>query len=893
MSTPLQLRYVPCSTCGGTGVLRNESAMLQCMECQGSCGWLETSTGQRLIYPLPPTVSPGKESKIPHIAGYALAGIGSVLTLTSLTSLLITSWPTLSRVFWQPDKPMALVFGMSGLITMAAIAVVERWQTSSYSLHELPDAIAELPKGSVHSLAPYMNSRVVSLLNQAAAVTLQSGRQQIDDIHLLTALFEETRIQMMLARLELDPLVVAETLHKGLGKEASRISRASFSSAVCARLYRGYQEAIAHDFPYIDLEDIVLAYLPSQDDQPDEYTKFLNDFGITRQSFSTIATWYAQEQEERRAWEFWLERGRIRPKNYMNRGWTALPTPFLDQFSTDLTLLASYGKVTSGQSRRQEVEEALTTLAGSTIRNVLFVGEPGSGTDTILTALATRMLEESVPDTMKDRRFISVDLARLLTTGENAQAHVQHMLDEVHNAGNIILAIPEIHALADSAQAQLDGSSILANALKQNDLQIVSTATFADYHRYVEQNSLLKSQLHVIELHPLSVEETIRVLEGEAGNLEAKHDLRFSYPALETAAQLAEQYLTEDVAPAGAQKLLEKAAQLALGKQTGWVNKDAVKAAVESLAHVPVTVAQGAEAEKLLNLENLLHQRVIGQSIAVHAVAEALRRARTGLSTSKRPVGSFLFVGPTGVGKTELAKALCAVYFQPENNMIRFDMSEYQEPRSIYKLIGAPADAGQTVEGGELTQAVREHPFSLLLFDEIEKAHPDVLNLFLQILDDGRVTENTGRTVNMTTCIIIATSNAGSSTISQLIKANTALEQLTPQIMQILEQQFKPEFLNRFDGVIPFEPLGMKELQGIAALMIKEIQAKATAQGITLVVTEEALQKLIEAGYNPAYGARPLRRTLEQKIEGIMANKLLKQEIHAGDTLQISPEMLD
>jgi len=893
MNSPVSLNYVPCPTCSGTGFITNENGSLQCPNCTGTCGWLETSSGQQLVYPFQLFLTGKKKGKSVLYFWYVLAVISCVITTISFASLLISAFPNLLYTFWQGGKWAQVGFGFGGLVSMLAVTNAEKLQTSIKSVDDLSATLKVMKAGEKLSLEPYLNDRIIDLLELAALQAIGRGSAQIEESDCVAALFDHPRIQMMIARLEISP----ESIHSALAPyqqpSGKKLGKTQVSPALYRRLYQACQEAISNQFPYIDLEDIVLAYLPMQKDDQDGLTSILKEVGITRQNFLTVSKWYAEEQEQRRNWEFWIERGRSRPKSYMNRGWTALPTPFLDQYSTDLTLTASMGSVSAATVRKAELDQALATLSGTTVRNVLFVGDPGTGTEVLLTAVATRMLGDNVPESLVDKRLVSLDVSRLLTAGKDGSTAMQQALDDVQNAGNVILAIPEIEALSNTNQGQLDGSSVLANALKQGSVQVVSTASFADYHRYVEQNALLKSLLQVIELHQLTVEETITLLEEEAGTLESTYTVRLSYPALENAAKLGEQYLSEDAPPAGARKLLEKAAQLAQQGGKIWVNQEGVKKAVETLTHVPVTMANGDEAEKLLNLESLLHARVVGQVNAVHAVSEALRRARTGLSNSNRPLGSFMFVGPTGVGKTELAKALCEVYFNPDHNMVRFDMSEYQEPRSIYRLIGAPAEGNQSVEGGELTQAVREHPFTLLLFDEIEKAHPDVLNLFLQMLDDGRITENTGRTVHLNTCIIIATSNAGSQLISQLLKDQIPADQLTPQILTILEKNFRPEFLNRFDGIIPFQPLNMDDLDQIASLIIKSVSEKAAAQDITLEITPEAKQKLVEQGYNPAYGARPLRRTIEQKIEGIMANALLRKEIQPGDTLRITPEMLD
>lgn len=871
--TPPVFTFVTCPACRGAG----------CPACGNNGGWLESENGQKLNFTNPGSVRAANLAWQPflYMAGTTLGAAGLILCLGLLTTL---AWPNLGETLWL-RHPASLGFGISSVLFIASVTARHRLRRSAHSFHDLAERLASHPPDQVIDLADYANSRVINLLNEAAGSTASRGGQAVEDADLFQALLRNGRTQVLIARLEVNP----HELTDGQSAFPTTTGRYPVAASALKRLLHASSSALAQNFPYLDLEDVLLSYtLPDiQDNQP--YTTFLEGHHITGQNLLAVARWYAEDEERSRLWTLWQDRGRSRPKNSMNRSWTALPTPFLDSYSTDLTLAASYGRIDNLAIYETELDAILETLATGT-SHPLLVGEPGSGTDDVLTTLATHMITGQVPPSLQDKRLVSLDLTRLLTADHDREAAVQHVLSEIQRAGNVILAIPEVQSLADATNANLDGSQTLANALKNKALQIVATASYADYHRYVEQNSLLKSQLRLIELHSLTHEETVRYLETQTARLEAKFKTIITYPALEEAAKLAERLIPEPVAPANAVQLLEKACTVP--DTSGWVRKTVVQKAAEQLTDVPVSTAAGEEAQNLLNLEQTLHKRVIGQDQAVTAVAEALRRARAGLTNGNRPLGSFLFVGPTGVGKTELAKALCEAYFGPEHEMIRFDMSEFQEPRAIYTLIGAPLEDGKGGEGGLLTKAVREHPFSLILFDELEKAHPDVLNLFLQILDDGRLTENTGRTIRFHTCIIIATSNAQSQAIGQLLDSGSSVEQLQPSILRLLEQNYRPEFLNRFDGVIPFRPLSQEQLAQIASLMVESVAIKARQQDVGLTVAPEALAKLVAAGYDPAYGARPLRRTIEQKLEGILADALLRGTIKPGDTLHITGEMI-
>lgn len=875
----IQLSQTSCPTCNGAGYLTNPEGALSCPECLGSGAWL-ASGETRLIFQPPHHLGSGLSEK----TASQLFAIGTNLTalvgLFFLWQLILASWSDPLRIFWQ-QEPAALGFGIFGVLTIIGFTAFSARRHQGQSITNLEPLLSTKP--DLIPINPYLHSRVIRLLNAAAAHAQGQNRSVVTDTDLFYALANHNRILTILARLELLP----NTLQDRFPISGLRGGKAELESSASMRILAGFQKAVEEGFTCVDLEDLFLTYLDPA--QPNQFSPTLEELGISAKKFLTVTRWYAAEAERAQAWAVWKERGRNRPKSYMNRGWTALPTPTLDQYSEDLTVAASMGMIATGFGYQKEIDSALEVLSGGKVQNVLFVGDPGSDVDELVQVIATQMTEAKVPEKLQDKRLVRLDLPRLLTAGSEPMKAMQQIVDEVAQAGNVILALPELKAIAEGNSCGLDSATVLANALQGGEIQVISTASFADYHRYLESNHSLVSNLQIIELHDLTPEEAIPILEDKASDIEFHFKVWLTYPALETAAKLAPRYLTTQATPGNAVELLETAAKNP--DPAHWVTKAAVQRAVEKLTNVPVATATGAEADKLLNLESQIHTRVIGQDQAVKAVADALRRTRAGLTSPNRPAASFLFVGPTGVGKTELAKALAANYFKSEEAMVRFDMSEYQEPSSIYQLIGNPNDSQS--EGGTLTQAVREHPFSLLLFDEIEKAHPDVLNLFLQILDDARLTENTGRVVKLQSCIIIATSNAGSKEISQLIKAGRQAKELVPTITRILENNFKPEFLNRFDSIIPFQPLDKAQLNQIAALMITSVQTKAAEQNITLTVTPEAISRLVELGYDPAYGARPLRRTIEQKLEGVLANALLNGTAKAGDTLQITADMLD
>jgi ATP-dependent Clp protease ATP-binding subunit ClpC len=882
------LQTIICPNCTGYGVLTGEDkVIITCSTCLGK--GISAQLGSTVLsFDIPALIQPVSKSshRTNHIVRVTLSLISFGLVALSLF-LIASQAKNLNELLWKQGLPHAL-FGLSGLTSMWALSHWNQRQTSKKSLHELEADLADNPP--TLNLTEYANPRIHELFEQAAYNAQQLHTPAVDEALLLLTLLEQPRISMMIARMEIPPDDFTDALRKQVGKRSTdQISLVSFTPEVRSRLFKALDQALTHQFPYLDLEDIFLAYA----EEPGIFAPLFTQYNLTKEEVYATTRWYAAEQEQRRQWTFWLERGRSRPKGFMNKAWTALPTPFLDQYSLDITSQAASGYLEGTSVRTSELERMFEVLGGTKQNNVILVGEPGVGKTTLLNSLAMRMIEENVPEILKDKRLVQLDLPALLSKKDTAEESIQKILDEVGQAGNVILSVPDAQALVGTSDSGLDAAGVFANALNQGVVQVVTAATHADYHRYIESNSALATHLTMIELKPLQPEQTLEVLEQEASTLEGRQHVFLTHPALEAAAKLAAQYMPDQALPASALTLLDEAASAVANQKKRWVQKEDVEKAIEKKTNIPVQAAKSDEADKLLHLEDELHRRVVGQVQAITAVSEALRRARAGLHNPNRPISSFLFVGPTGVGKTETAKAVADIYYGKAQAMMRLDMSEYQDAKSIYRLIGAPAaDSDSYTEGGTLTQPIREHPFSLILLDEIEKADSQVLNLFLQLLDDGRLTENTGRTVSFNNCIIIATSNSGSTEIAQLLQQGLPPKELQQGVMAQLQKQFKPEFINRFDAVIPFHQLHLNEVTEIAGIMLNEVIAKAKQQNITLSFTPEAVQKLAEAGFDATYGARPLRRTIQDKVEGLLAKQILNGSIKSGQSLQITAEMI-
>ncbi len=877
--------YQTCDECTGRGlVAAGESVAKVCQKCNGIGVCLSNEQGVQFQFKTTPYITPQTEAQHgrKRILRYGLAA--SILLIFLISTIVsFSEIQSLDQLIWQRGI-LRFVMGVSGLLSMYALTLFEHHQTSVHTLNTLPET-SPIPV----DLFDYANPRLKELLGQAAYAAEQKHTDQISDDILLGTLFLQPRIQSILARLEL-PLqdVISEMQARIAPGHTASVSHAYFTAEARERYYQAFHTAFSAHFPYIDLEDLLLAYMRD----PKGHAAFFKKHGLTEEDIYAVSRWYAEDQDRNRQWAFWRERGRSRPSGFMNKAWTALPTPFLDRFSVDITAQAASGNVRSADARKLQIDRALEILGATSQNSVILLGEPGVGKSTMLGGIALRMIEDTVPEVLRDKRLVQLD-AQTLLASDGAEEHVQQIIAEVAQAGNVILAIPDLHVLSANPGAAITPATLLANALTQGILQIVSTATYSEYHSYLENVPAITNAVTIIEVPPATAEQTLRILEEEAPNIEAQYNLRLTFHALEAAVELAERFLPDQLAPSGALTLLGDAASGAQQRKQSWVRRDDVEQAIEKRTSIPVREADGAEKQKLLDLETNLHTRVIGQEQAIEAVADALRRSRAGLTNKKKPIASFLFVGPTGVGKTETAKAVADLLFGEHGHFIRFDMSEFQDPSSIYQLIGAPTGAGTQAQGGALTQAVREHPYSLILFDELEKADSHVLDLFLQLLDDGRLTDNAGRTVHFQNCLIVATSNAGSKEIMKLMQEKVSPDQLPKQVLSLLQNNFKPEFLNRFDAIVPFRQLTESELSKVVILMLAEVITKAAEQGVTLEFSEDAIAKIAKLGYDPLYGARPLRRVIQDKVEGLLATLLLQNSIDKSQPLRITAEMVE
>ena len=601
----------------------------------------------------------------------------------------------------------------------------------------------------------------------------------------------------------------------------------------------------------------------------------------------------------------------------------------LDQFGVNITQQARDGKIDPVIGRDQEINRVIEILNRRNKNNPVLIGEPGVGKTAVVEGLALKIVAEEVPQKLQGKEVIRLDVASLVQgTGIRGQfeERMQQLIQEVTNADNIILFIDEVHEIVGAGSAgegALDAGNILKPSLARGELQLIGATTLNEY-RMIEKDPALERRMQPVQVDEPSVEETIKILNGIRNKYEAYHHVKYTDEAIEQAAILSNRYIQDRFLPDKAIDLLDEAGSkknLTIAfvdpksiekkldyaqqqKREASQEEDFEKAAyyrdqitkleklmktqvedeempfvtekdmekiVEEKTGIPVGDLKEKEQTQLKNLADDLNKRVIGQEEAVEKVSKAIRRNRIGLGKVNRPIGSFLFVGPTGVGKTELAKQLAYELFGSTDAMIRFDMSEYMEKHSVSKLIGSPPGYVGYEEAGQLTEKVRRNPYSLILLDEIEKAHPDVLHMFLQILDDGRLTDAKGRTVSFKDTIIIMTSNAGAGKIEASVGFGAAIEGRTKSVLGQLNQFFTPEFLNRFDGIVEFKALSKENLLLILDLMLSEVNEQLACQEIHVDVDDAVKEKLVELGYNPAMGARPLRRVIQDKIEDQVA----------------------
>ncbi|MFJ4674475.1 MULTISPECIES: ATP-dependent Clp protease ATP-binding subunit [unclassified Kitasatospora] len=780
-----------------------------------------------------------------------------------------------------------------------------------------PPAVQRVPIGRL------LTESSRDLIARAELRAQEDGSTDLDTPHLLWAATRVEPSRGLLAQSGADPDRLAAAIERGLPAGAADPSVDPGLTPAAKRVLIGaHARSQAAGVSYIGPEHILAALL----DDPDSAAGRL--LGAQGADPSRL-----QRGAEAAA------RGERSPAKPESR------TPTLDEYGRDLTEDARMGRLDPVVGRAEEIEQTVEILSRRSKNNPVLIGEPGVGKTAIVEGLAQRIVSGDVPSTLKDRRVVSLDLSGLVAGSKyrgEFEERLKNVIDEVREAADsTVLFIDELHTVVGAGaggEGAMDAGNMLKPALARGELHVIGATTIDEYRKHIEKDPALERRFQPVLIPEPSVEETVQILEGLRDSYEAHHQVRFTDEALRAAADLSDRYVSDRFLPDKAIDLIDQAGARVrlrgLGRSTEVIGREdelaklrrekdeavaaedfsraselkgriadleaqtaeveerregVVSVTVDDVADVlsrqtgiPVSQLTEDEKTRLLKLEDELHDRVIGQDRAVVAVSEAVRRSRAGMADPDRPVGSFLFLGPTGVGKTELAKALAELIFGDEDRLVRFDMSEFQEKHTVSRLVGAPPGYVGYEEAGQLTEAVRRRPYSVLLFDEVEKAHPDVFNALLQVLDDGRLTDAQGRTVDFRNTVVIMTSNIG----SQLILSHRGeTEEIRDRLMEELRGRFLPEFLNRIDDIIVFDALGADDLMRIVDLMLANSERRVRAQGLELEVTEAAKEWLVDKGHQPEFGARPLRRTIQTQLDNRLATMLLGGDLRPGDTI--------
>ncbi len=647
-------------------------------------------------------------------------------------------------------------------------------------------------------------------------------------------------------------------------------------------LYQSFVMGLDYKFSFIG-EWIIFLKLAL-----DEYNQVFMKLGITKGTLLSVLEWTKAQAMGNRYRKLWKYKASLKPRSTVNRSYTSAHTPTLNKYSRDLTREVIDGEFSYALSRETEIADVIRYLKPEK-GAVLLLGEAGVGKTTILKSIAVKMVVEDVPSNLKDKRLVEFDFHRAVTQAldtSKLRALIEDIIVEVGKSKNVVLVIDdldELIGLKDDISDEI--VSTLHKALSNNSISLVATSSNEGYIKSIKPNTQLANIFDVVRIDEPSPEIALQIIFDERSKLEDMYNIKIQFDALKSAIELTDRYDKTRVFPFKAIDTLEDACVLALEEGLGFVSASQVEAVVSKDAGIKVGRLDETEGQKLLQLEDRMKRRVIGQDNAIKAVVSALKRARAGLVSKNKPLSSFLFFGPTGVGKTEVARTLAAVYFGDEKLITRIDMSEFQEEKNVSRLIGSSDEDGFV--GGQLTEKVREHPFSLILLDEIEKANPKVLDLFLQVLDEGHIKDGLGRVVDFKNTIIIATSNIGSKSIADSFSKEISYEKTERMAKEELKKYLRIEFINRFDKVIMFKPLSKIEIEKIAGLMMNQVVDRLKEQGIGLKFEAQLLSQLAQKGYSLMYGAREMRRVIQDEVETRIADMIVAGKLKSGDTLTI------
>lgn len=899
----VDIQFITCPDCNGTGRAANGSI---CKICSGK-GLIAFYKSRFYYWNLPLSAAIIKLRHLKKSLHLILNLAAFIIGLAGLAVLAYWIWragevsvSAGAFAFWKVKSNLILLFWLSVIADMFIVYRLSREEEARQKIKKIkygedmldysPNNWSEFNKIKSKykiEISSGFSPSAFEAVEQAFLLSDRAKHGRVMPIHLFFSLLKDAKAAAIFSRLNIAPTKFISKLRNQLLKIPQTESPTELSLEVKEILLESY--IAAADLGQKKVEPIYFI-LPIMARDKD-LAEILYDLEIDRDKINNVIQWFVINERLIENYRLYRKASSFKPGSSMDRAYTAVATPVLNHFAYDLTMAAKWGRLELCVGREREIRQILETLESGK-NGVLLSGPSGVGKNMIIGQIARQMVEEDVPKILKDKRLVELDISRLLAGAapEAAEQRLLVIIDEVAKAGNIVLFIENIENLMGitaGGEQSLELSEVLTNSLSRRNIICLASVTEENYVRYIE-NKPLGNLLFKVEVGEPDINRAIQMIESKIGFFEAKFKVYFTYSAIAKAVELASRFIHDRYLPAKAVDILEEIA-VKVSHDKGinsLIDIEDVAEVISQKIKIPLTKITQKESQTLLNLEDKIHERMIDQVEAVDMVAASLRRARTELREGKRPIASFLFLGPTGVGKTELAKAVAEVYFGNEDYMIRLDMSEYQRQESVEKMIGSP-------DGilGYLTEHVRKAPFSLILLDELEKAHPDILNLFLQVMDDGRLTDGTGRTIDFTNTIIIATSNIGAVYIQDQIKAGTDLETVKQSLInEQLNKYLKPEFINRFDAISVFKPLGLAEVESIAKLMLNKVRRMLETKGIGLECNEAGIKKLAQLGFDPKFGARPLRRLIQEKIENEIANLVLADSIKRRDTVLIDDE---
>ncbi len=897
MSEEQKVEFIICPACEGSG---KSKYGLNCVNC-GGMGLGAFSGGVFYYWGQKINSAVIKLRRFRKRADLVINFFSLLIGLLGILALGWWLWQEAPRgledlFFWRHKHWLILFFLVSLVFDMFVFYRLSEEEAAKQKIKKIKsngDKIIELPNNwqglkkykKIVDISAGYSDEALNTVEEAYMLVRQLKQGEVRIMHLFFVLFKDKAVLAFFSRLNVDAVKLIRKIKEQL-MQILPGEKGELSGDVKKVLIEAYLNAYwAGEKKVKVLHFILPSYLNNS-----LLAEILYEFEIDKNKIANTIAWFGIDDKMIEEYRIYRKMSRFKPASSMDRAYTAVATPVLNRFAHDLTAAAKWARLPYCVAREKEIKDIFEEfLSGHT--GVMLTGEVGVGKNTIIEGIAQLMAEENVPRILKDKRLVKLDISRLISGAapQEAQGRLIAIIDEIVRAGNIILYIQNIEnivGITAGREESLDLSEVLSGAIERRNIFCLATATSQNYVNYIEDSPLGNVFANVKIKEPAG-NQAIQIIASKIGPLEFKYKVYFSYNALENVIDLTSKYIHDKLLPAKAVEILELVAvKVAESRGEGViVAKDDVAEAVSNQTGIPITKITEKESDLLLNLENLIHERMINQEEAVDMVAASLRRARAEMRESKRPIASFLFLGPTGVGKTELAKTIAATYFKDEKKMIRLDMSEYQNKDSVEKMLGGANTKGY------LTEAARKAPFSLVLLDEFEKAHPDILNLFLAVMDDGRLTDGQGRTIDFTNTIIIATSNADAVYIEEQVMAGTDIEKIKEILLnERLNKTMRPELINRFDGIIVFKPLTEDNLVDITKIMLKKIEKMLEEKGMRMRADEGGVSILAKLGYDPKFGARPLRRLLQDRIENIIADMILSGDLVRRDTVVIDTE---